>query len=214
MESEIRLAQTASNVTKLGPGSRYVVWVQGCPLRCPGCLAPETWRADGGFSVAVDDLANLILDSDADGLTFSGGEPFQQAEAVLSVIRLVQERSDISLMSYTGYAIEDLIASGTPAQQDLLARLDLLIDGPYLAEEHDNLLWRASRNQRIHVLSERHRGDVRSLEDKGVGIQFQLLDDGMARWIGVPITPDFREQFEQRLRSAGINLERQRGDRT
>ena len=213
MDSEIRLAQTASNVTKLGPGSRYGVWVQGCPFRCPGCLAPETWRTDGGFSLAVGDLAKLILDSNPEGLTFSGGEPFQQAEAVSSVIRLVRERSDISVMSYTGYAIEDLSARGTPAQQDLLARLDLLIDGPYLAEEHDNLLWRASRNQRIHFLSERHRGDVGSLEDKGVGIQFQLLDDGTARWIGVPIMPDFRAQFEQRLRSAGINLE-QRGDGT
>jgi anaerobic ribonucleoside-triphosphate reductase activating protein len=201
----VRIAQVARKVTVLGPGSRYVVWVQGCPFRCSGCVAPENLPFEGGCEMEVGDLARDILSQPMDGVTFSGGEPFAQARALSSLVDQVRNsNNEFSTMSFTGYTFEAL-ARGTPDQRALLERLDLLVDGPYVASLHTDLRWRASRNQRIIALTRRHERLLSELEDRSAGIEIQQGPEGL-RWIGVPPNPGFRQQFEQALRERGVDL--------
>ena len=80
----LALHSLAYPVTALGPGRRVVVWVAGCGLRCPGCITPQLWSRQSGRLVPVDRLADYMsrLAHPLDGVTVSGGEPFEQAEAL------------------------------------------------------------------------------------------------------------------------------------
>lgn len=145
-------------VHTLGPGVRYALWVQGCPRRCPGCVAPEAQALDGGTELETGALAWEILLSGAEGLTISGGEPFLQAEALAKLIRTVRRKRDLGVIVYTGYRYEELLAD--PAARALLEETDLLIDGPYVKELDDGKSLRGSSNQRVIPLTERYRGEL------------------------------------------------------
>lgn len=145
-------------VRTLGPGVRYALWVQGCPRRCPGCVAPEAQALDGGTALETGALAWEILLSGAEGLTISGGEPFLQAEALAELIRTVRRKRDLGVIVYTGYVYEELLAD--PAARALLEETDLLIDGPYVKELDDGKSLRGSSNQRVLTLTERYREEL------------------------------------------------------
>jgi anaerobic ribonucleoside-triphosphate reductase activating protein len=96
-----------------GPGNRACLWVQGCPIRCPGCFNPSTWSKSGGYDVTVEELEARILDaSNIEGVTFLGGEPFEQAEA-LSDLGYRVRQVGLSVMTFTGY-LHDL--HGVPSR--------------------------------------------------------------------------------------------------
>lgn len=204
-EVDVRVGRVAERCVVLGPGVRAVVWVAGCPLRCRECVVPELLDAAAGEPVAVSALARRLLSlSHLDGVTFSGGEPFAQAEALAALAdRLRLGRPELSLMSYTGLAIERLRRRGTPAQRALLDRLDLLVDGPYLPDRHAALRWRGSTNQRLHVLSDRHP-ELRNAPDVSVGMTFEVTDGGALQWMGVPAARGFRPAFERALVEQGV----------
>lgn len=140
-----------------GPGIRACVQVQGCPIRCVGCAVPQTWSGRGGFAVSAADLTAQILSvSDIGGVTFLGGEPFAQARAVAQVAAAVR-RSGLSVMTFTGYTIEDLRGRGSSDIEFLLGQTDLLVDGPFIAEKVDlSRPWVGSTNQRFHFLTNRY----------------------------------------------------------
>ncbi|MEU4690134.1 4Fe-4S single cluster domain-containing protein [Actinoplanes sp. NPDC023714] len=195
--TSLRVAATHPRCTVLGPGTRFAIWVQGCPLRCRECVSPQWIPTAGGADTPVDELAGRVAEEAADGLTISGGEPFAQAEAVARLIERVRERRDLSVLCYTGFTLERLRRHATVAQERLLGLLDLLIDGPYLVERHADLLWRGSANQRIHLLSDRHAG--LAVDGAGVGLQFEIGAAGSLTWLGVPPTPGFRGKLEKAL---------------
>lgn len=201
---ELYLADRHAKCTTLGPGVRFALWVQGCPLRCDGCVAPETLPFEGGTRVAPADLAEEILACDGiDGLTFSGGEPFAQAAGLVELVDRVHEhRPTLTIVSYTGFTLEYLQRRGDPVQRSLLDRLDLLIDGPYIATRHAPVRWRGSANQKLHALSGRIRVPA---DDVPAGIQVVVDENGL-RWIGVPPEPGFRRRFESALAGQGILL--------
>lgn len=135
-----------------GPGLRTVFFSQGCPHHCPGCHNPETWPFSGGTPAAEEDLFTIVRENPlCRGVTFSGGEPFAQAEGFARLGRMLKE-AGYEVASYTGYTFEQLLG-GTPAQRELLETIDVLIDGPFLLEERTlELSFRGSRNQRVlHV---------------------------------------------------------------
>jgi anaerobic ribonucleoside-triphosphate reductase activating protein len=148
-----------------GPGRRAAFWLQGCSIRCPGCFNPHMWSATGGRTVDVDDLAHeATRDPAVEGVTFLGGEPFDQAEPLAQLARAVRA-AGLSVMTFTGYWLEDLVADEPPGALALLATTDLLVDGPFDARQPDTgRPWVGSRNQRFHHLSGRyaHLGDLRS----------------------------------------------------
>ena len=134
-----------------GPGTRFVVWVQGCTLGCPGCFNPAT-HAAGGREVAIDELAAQIP-SDVEGISVSGGEPLQQPEAVAALLDAARTRG-LSTLAFSGYTLDEIRAlAGGPV---VLDRLDVLVDGRYLAGQRLATGLRGSANQRIHLLTDRY----------------------------------------------------------
>ena len=133
-----------------GPGFRFVCFVQGCTHHCPGCHNPDSHDPAGGTEMPVEEIgAQLLRNPLTDGLTLSGGEPFQQAEDCLALARLAHSHG-LNVWSYTGYTYESLLSQGTPAQRALLDEIDVLLETPYRLEQRTLALpWRGSANQRV-----------------------------------------------------------------
>ncbi|MBQ4641085.1 MAG: anaerobic ribonucleoside-triphosphate reductase activating protein [Oscillospiraceae bacterium] len=132
-----------------GPGIRTTFFCQGCPHHCPGCHNPETWPFAGGMQMETESLVDIVASNPlCRGVTFSGGEPFAQAEGFLELARALKEKG-YEVASYSGYTFQQLL-SGTQAQRQLLEYIDVLIDGPFLQEEKSlEVAFRGSKNQRI-----------------------------------------------------------------
>lgn len=132
-----------------GPGIRTTFFCQGCPHHCQGCHNPETWPFSGGMPMETGEMVALVLANPlCRGVTFSGGEPFAQAEGFAELAVALKEKG-YEVASYSGYTFEQLL-HGTPAQRTLLENIDILIDGPFVqAEKSLEIAFRGSRNQRI-----------------------------------------------------------------
>ncbi len=132
-----------------GPGIRTTIFSQGCPHHCKGCHNPETWEFGTGTQTEEERLLQIVLENPlCRGVTFSGGEPFAQAEGFSKLAKLLKEKG-YEVASYSGYTFEQLL-SGTDAQRELLRNIDILIDGPFLLKERSlELSFRGSKNQRI-----------------------------------------------------------------
>ncbi|MBU0552989.1 radical SAM protein [Myxococcota bacterium] len=150
----LRLAGLLPHSRLNGPGLRAVLWVQGCTLGCPGCFNPQTHPREGGEVIPVDEaLARLLAARTPEhvGVTFSGGEPFQQPAALAALaLKLRAAWPEASLMAFSGYPLAALRRRG-PAGA-LLDALDLLVAGPYDPTRPSRAAWRASSNQRLWVL--------------------------------------------------------------
>jgi anaerobic ribonucleoside-triphosphate reductase activating protein len=159
--SSLRVAQWVPDTVSEGPGRRFAVWVQGCPLGCPGCCNPEMLSPEGGERWTVDRLARKILATPGiEGLTLAGGEPFFQAAACAELCERVRA-GGLGVMIFSGYTLAELAAPGAdPAWGRLLARADLLVDGRYEREQPETRRrWIGSRNQQLHFLSDRYSPD-------------------------------------------------------
>jgi anaerobic ribonucleoside-triphosphate reductase activating protein len=146
----LNLAGTVGDSIVDGPGIRFTVFAQGCSFDCPGCHNPQTHEFGIGEDVSVDDLVERIrVNPLVKGVTFSGGDPFFQAEAFAALaVRLKALGYEVA--SYTGFTWENLAAAGTDVQKELLRHLDILVDGPFVVSLRNlNLRFRGSENQRI-----------------------------------------------------------------
>jgi anaerobic ribonucleoside-triphosphate reductase activating protein len=200
----LAVAATHPSCTVLGPGRRFVVWVQGCPFRCRGCVSPQWLPFEGGTPRPVDELAAEIAGAGADGLTVSGGEPFAQAGALVGLVGAVRGlRPDLDLLVYTGYTLGALTRHGSADQRALLAVTDILVDGRYVESLHGDLLWRGSRNQCVRFPTGRYSwADLG--DDTGAGLQFEVTPGGGVAWLGVPPLPGFRVRYERELAAQGV----------
>lgn len=168
MDFNLRISGTIQESIVDGPGIRYVIFTQGCPHRCPGCHNPQTHDFAGGKDADIEEIlreieANPLLS----GVTFSGGEPFCQPEALSFLGREIKAMGK-HLMVYTGYVYEELLELGKsrPAVSELLELADILVDGPYLENERDlTLSYRGSANQRVI--------DLKKTKEHGTVILYQ-----------------------------------------
>jgi anaerobic ribonucleoside-triphosphate reductase activating protein len=200
------VAHIAKRCRVLGPGTRAVLWVQGCPIGCKGCLVPELQPFDGGIEAETEQLARIILSAeDIDGITLSGGEPFCQAGALVDLINKVRSVRDISVMSFTGYTLEQIMSAKDQAQMKLLKCLDILVDGPYVETLHSDLRWRGSSNQQVRFLTDRDIASARVSEERGYQIEFDVDPEGRFLWAGIP-PHGFREQLAASLACSGVYL--------
>lgn len=167
-----------------GPGVRFVAWFQGCTLGCAGCFNPATHAAAGALVEVGALLDEIAATRGITGVTLSGGEPMQQAPAALEVL-LGARRLGLSTLMFSGYRREELEAQALgPA---VLAHLDVLIDGRYVAGERLGETLRGSANQQIHVLTRRHaRAEVEATPPTEV----RIAPDGSVVFTGVdPLKP-------------------------
>lgn len=148
----IRLAGIVRESIVDGPGFRFTVFVQGCPHHCPGCHNPQTHDPAAGEDCDVQTiLREFEKDPLLQGMTLSGGEPMEQAEALLPLARGVRALGK-NVAVFSGYTFEQLLEKGKrePAVIDLLRECFLLVDGPFLLAQRDlTLRFRGSRNQRL-----------------------------------------------------------------
>lgn len=150
----MRIAATLQDSIVDGPGLRFTVFVQGCSHRCPGCHNPQTHDPAGGEEQSVEALvARMRSNPLTDGLTLSGGEPFEQPQTCLALANAAHQ-AGLNVWCYSGYTYEELL-TGSPDQQALLQAVDVLVDGPFLLKERTlSLPFRGSRNQRIIAVPE------------------------------------------------------------
>ncbi len=140
-----------------GPGTRSVIWVQGCPYRCPGCFNQDFLPFEGGAPTSANDLITRVLAvEDAEGISLSGGEPFSQAEALLPFVSAVVAESR-SVLIFSGHTRDAIAAADDPAWQSLLSITDLLIAGPYRRDIPSTHPLLGSGNQELVFVSDRYR---------------------------------------------------------
>lgn len=152
MNTEIRIAGIVKESIVDGPGIRMVLFAQGCKHKCSGCHNPETHSFSGGTLYSIDwILAQVRKNPLLDGVTFSGGEPFEQAES-FSKLAVELKKMGLNIMTYTGYTLEYLRenADTNPGWRNLLNSTDILVDGRFDLQKKNLLLkFRGSENQRI-----------------------------------------------------------------
>jgi anaerobic ribonucleoside-triphosphate reductase activating protein len=154
---ELNVAAFETRSPVAGPGRRFVLWVQGCPLRCAGCVNQEFQPFVPRMIRSVDWLAEKILAVPGlEGVTYTGGEPMAQARGLATLSERVR-RGGLTVVCYTGYTLEALRERGDAAIGRLLEMTDILIDGPYVREKAAILRWRGSSNQRVHFLTGAYR---------------------------------------------------------
>lgn len=132
-----------------GPGLRLVVWTQGCPHHCAGCHNPESHSYEDGEEKDIAALCNEIKSLDYHtGITFSGGEPMEQAEACLKIAKFCKEMG-LNIWCYTGYTFEQLTEAKDDTTMKFLGCIDVLVDGKFKQELKSlELKFKGSSNQR------------------------------------------------------------------
>lgn len=160
VEVFLNVAEVVRSTEAEGPGKRFALWFQGCPLRCPGCCNPEMLRFDGGTQVPLSEMLSQIEsardEEGIEGITLIGGEPAAHAEAAAPLAAAVRAEG-LSVMVFSGFTLEELQAMPDPAVAALLAETDLLVDGRYEREHPEHTRrWIGSSNQRIHFLTDRY----------------------------------------------------------
>lgn len=176
---KLRISQFIPLTKVEGPGERACVYVQGCPIRCKGCAVPWTWSKDGGKEIDVKELTSRILNERRiQGVTFLGGEPFEQAAALAELGRNVK-KVGLSVVTFTGYEMELIKSSDRKDWLDLIAVTDLLIDGPYRMELSDfNRPWVGSSNKKYRFLTDRYRSLENGLASIPNKVEVRILPTG------------------------------------
>lgn len=157
-----------------GPGLRAVIWVQGCSLACPGCFNPETHSTASGALESVGSLYQWLRQrfQALDGVTISGGEPFQQPQALGDLLALVRSNTNLSILVFTGYTQNEILRS--PHCSALLPFIDVLIAGRYHSTQRLASGLRGSANKTIHFLTRRYApADLASVPEAEVWIDPQ-----------------------------------------
>lgn len=152
MKIRLAVAEIERDSIVDGEGIRSVIWTQGCSHKCPGCHNPETHSFCEGVLIDVEDLKSKISELEGqDGITFSGGDPMEQASACCEVTKYCKEIG-LNVWCYTGYTFEELLEKSKyiSSIMEFLNYIDVLIDGKFILEQKSyDVIFRGSKNQRI-----------------------------------------------------------------
>lgn len=207
MNRPLQLSRVHFPVTTLGPGQRLGIWFQGCSIRCSGCISADTW----GPGRTVVDVASLLeqvapwLDQ-ADGVTISGGEPFDQFDALLQMLVGLRQRTAADILVYSGHPLEKL----QPMLDQARDLIDAVISDPYLEQADQSLALRGSDNQRLTLLTALGRSRLAGLErastpaDKALDLMFDAT--GTVWMAGIPRRGDLL-RLRELLRAQGHQVQ-------
>jgi anaerobic ribonucleoside-triphosphate reductase activating protein len=205
------LAKAHYPVTTLGPGTRAGIWTQGCAIGCHGCLSRDTWDADPRTAVPVDAVLGWLdsLSGPVDGVTISGGEPFQQPDALAALLRGIHEwrgPAPVDVLVYSGYPYSRLTRS--VRDREILSWCDAVVAGPYVARRNDGSPLRGSANQRLVPLTDlgHRRYDMITKTDIP-RIQVSVDSGPTGRriyYIGIPRKGDL-DRLNSTLERAGVH---------
>jgi anaerobic ribonucleoside-triphosphate reductase activating protein len=206
MTTQIAISRVHFPVTKLGPGRRVGIWFQGCSIRCPGCISMDTWTRDRGWT-DVDGVLEAVAPwlAAADGITVSGGEPFDQPSALAELLARLRGLSKADILIFSGYPLQT-IGPYLSAAEGLI---DALVTDPFDLAATQTLALRGSDNQRLHLLTALGRERFATYErvagpgDRAVDVMF---DENGDVWLaGIPARGDLG-RLQRILRAGGAQL--------
>ncbi|MCD7041065.1 radical SAM protein [Pseudomonas sp. MAFF 311095] len=188
---DLSLSRMHFPVTTLGPGRRIGIWFQGCSIRCPGCISADTW-GPGHRRLSLERLLEQITPwlHEAEGITISGGEPFDQFDALRSLLEGLRRLSELDILVYSGYSLEQLDA---PLLQTK-GLIDALISDPYIEALSQTMALRGSDNQRLSLLTPLGRARLghyeRPLEPTDKALDLMFDESGSVWMAGIPRRDD------------------------
>lgn len=187
IEEKLNVAAICPVSYALGPGKRFVIWLQGCCFSCSKCGSPEWQSTKDAIRMSVDELVDCISTvPEIEGITISGGEPMLQVKLLVDFVKLLKSKSKISIICYTGYLLDDLRNIHSDEIDYFLDIIDVLIDGPYIDSLNDNNGWRGSTNQNVHFLSGLYRDKKDEFTSRSRNIEIHLFNN---RYLIVGIKP-------------------------
>lgn len=204
----MKIARVLYPVTVLGPGKRIAIWVAGCGRRCVGCANPELWEAKPEQEVTVSDFVNAVKQllgdrlQEADGITISGGEPFDQPEELLHLVEAFRGITE-DILIFSGYTREQLQEKAVNAS--ILKNVAVLVDGPYQDNDNQGEILRGSANQRYFYRDDEVRNKYEKYLQEHAGkhqVENFTVKDGVIS-VGIH-KKDFRETLTKQLRDRKI----------
>lgn len=187
------------NTNVEGPGTRFCIWTQGCNKHCADCWAKDTWAFGTGTKYSVEDLFELIKNEKGkvDGVTFLGGEPFEQAEELSELAKMIKAEG-LTIVCFTGYTLEELKSLQSDCVNSLLESVDLLIDGGFEKENYDlSRPWVGSSNQRYLFLSNAYSmDDINCCKNK---VEMRIFEDGRLEINGMGDFDKIKEKYYLQL---------------
>lgn len=165
-----------------GKGKRLVIWTQGCSILCKGCFNPETHDFSAGYDVTIEAIMEMVRKSDIDGVTISGGEPFDQKDALLNLVSALRDTTNLDIIVYSGYSLQEL--SLNELSRQILQKIDAVITGKYDEGKKNTRYLYGSSNQEVTLISDKF-----SKDDFEGPQEFEILvqSNGMKIITGFPI---------------------------
>jgi anaerobic ribonucleoside-triphosphate reductase activating protein len=143
-----------------GVGTRFAIWVQGCPIRCEGCANSHMWNSNGGKNYRVSEFLQIIKTyaNKIEGITWLGGEPLAQIMPVIEISKEVQNLG-LSVITFTGYDYNEIKTQKDV--KELVKYTDILIDGKFEKDKLDySRAWVGSKNQNYYFFSDKYNQSV------------------------------------------------------
>ncbi len=182
-ERYLNIAAICESTQALGPGNRFVIWVQGCTFNCFNCETPEFRPLQLSNIVSVSNLIDLICSQNKiNGLTISGGEPFLQGKNLTYLIKKLKSKKEFDIIVYTGYEYKDLIWGKA---KQFLRHIDVLISGKYIDKLNNNKGLRGSTNQEIIFLTNKLTKHKNNFYNQTRKLEYHINDNEIIRMIGI-----------------------------
>lgn len=191
---DLRVNRIIKNTSVEGFGKRYSIWVQGCSIRCKGCSNKEMWSFDKGRLINVNDIINDVEKTrNIEGITFLGGEPFEQAVPLFLIASELRKKG-LSIIIFSGYEYTDIIERNKVEWNQLLSVTDLLIDGRFEEEKYDlSRPWVGSSNQQYIFITDRyikHKDELCNIKNR---IELRIDTNGFIKLNGMADYNMFKE---------------------
>lgn len=192
----------------LGYGKRIGIWTIGCPHACFNCSNPELWEENKRKDLPLSYIYQMLrsIKDPVDGVTISGGEPFQQVNELSELIRFIATNISEDILVYSGYTLQQLKSWGHPDVEDILNNIAVLVDGKYIEKKNDNSPLKGSSNQVVHMLNEKYRSRYETLLMGKRQVQTVAVQDSLLAF-GIPLK-NTKTTFQQQLPNYGIQIEK------
>ena len=194
---EIKISHLVKTTTVLGPGNRFVLWVQGCKKRCKNCINPAGQTLEGSQLISVEKIFHMICEQKGlQGVTISGGEPLLQFPAIFKLVMLIKEYTNLDIMLFSGYTYEEIKCQYPTEIIDLFfSKIDIFVDGEYIDELNDNQMYRGSSNQNILFFTDKYREfENQIIHSYNRNIEFEVENNTDVFLVGIP-PKNFYEEF-------------------
>lgn len=178
-----------------GPGKRFTLWTQGCSKGCVDCFNPETWNNKNNIILSSNEIFELIKEEEIDGVTITGGDPFEQEEELLDLLILISNLSlSKGVIVFTGFTYDEIREN--KIREKCCDYIDVLIDGRYEKENRVSDCFKGSSNQNIIYFSSKVKEEELIMDQE---VEVSIMDD----IISVTGFPSIDKKF---LREFGVRV--------